>query len=280
VSPTEHTAAAPPAALSAAQIDQAAQALEHARRHQAPIEPLTTTYPGLDVAGAYAIQRVGLRRRLDADGAVVGHKIGLTSAAMQRQLGVEEPDYGYLLADMILHDPGETPPWTSAAQFCQPRIEPEVAFRLAAPLGGPDITPGDVLAACDAIAPALEIVDSRIQDWRIALADTIADNASSAAVVLGPWVPFDQVTAPRELTAELIVNDEVVDRGRGDAVLGDPAHAVAWLATTLSGLEDAAALEPGQFVIPGSFTSAASIRAGDRVTGRFPGLGDVTVTLT
>ncbi|MEJ2865401.1 2-keto-4-pentenoate hydratase [Actinomycetospora flava] len=199
MSPTEHTAAAPPAALSAAQIDQA---LEHARRHQAPIEPLTTTYPGLDVAGAYAIQRVGLRRRLDAHGVVVGHKIGLTSAAMQRQLGVEEPDYGYLLADMILHDPGETPPSTSAAQFCQPRIEPEVAFRLAAPLGGPGITPGDVLAACDPIAPALEIVD--IQDWRIALADTIADNASSAAVVLGPWIPLDQVTAPRELTAELI----------------------------------------------------------------------------
>jgi 2-oxo-3-hexenedioate decarboxylase/2-keto-4-pentenoate hydratase len=151
---------------------------------------------------------------------------------------------------MVLRDPGETPSSTSAAQFCRPKIEPEVAFRLAAPLAGPDITPVDVLAACDAVAPALEIVDSRIRDWRIALADTIADNASSAAVVLGAWLPLNQVTAPRELTAQLTVNDEVVDHGRGNAVLGDPARPVAWLAATLASLDDAAALEPGRSSSP------------------------------
>ena len=114
--------------------------------------------------------------------------------------------------------------------FCAPRVEPEVAFLLRAPLRGPGVSVEDVMAATEAVAPALEIVDSRIADWRITLADTIADNASSAAVVLGEWVPIRDVAPLPETTATLAVNDTVVGTGEGTAVLGDPAAAVAWLA--------------------------------------------------
>ena len=201
-----------------------------------------------------------------------GHKIGLTSAPMQELLGVSEPDFGYILDNMVLPNGAEVP----VTAFCAPRVEPEVAFLLRAPLQGPGVTVEDVLAATEAVAPALEIVDSRIADWRITLADTIADNASSGAVVVGR-LGADRAGPPLpETTAALVVNDETVATGQGTAVLGDPAHAVAWLANAIARYGDV--IEAGQFVMSGSYTTASFVVAGDRASATVSGLGAVHVS--
>jgi len=171
--------------LSTSQIAEAAALLHGAGRDRRPIAPVTELFPGTNVADAYRIQRVNLDRHLASGATVRGHKIGLTSQPMQDLLGVDEPDFGYVLGDMIAATS------IAAKRFCAPRVEPEIAFRLKSPLRGPAITVDDVHAATDAVAVALEIVDSRIADWRITLPDTVADNASSGAVVLGPWAPAD-----------------------------------------------------------------------------------------
>ncbi|MCV7420629.1 fumarylacetoacetate hydrolase family protein [Mycobacterium yunnanensis] len=251
----------------------AAADLWAAHRDRTPIPPLTQRYPSLDVAGAYAVQQVNLRRRLAAGATVVGRKIGLTSAPMQALLGVDEPDYGYVLDGMVIT--GDT---IDAAQFCSPRVEPEVAFLLRSTLRGPDVTVADVRAATEAVAVALEIVDSRIADWTLTLPDTVADNASSGAVILGDWVPYtDDLALPRA-AATLRVNDRDVATGTGDAVMGDPAAAVAWLANALA--DYGAELSAGQFVMSGSFTAAEFVHAGDVASTTVSGLGTVSLTFT
>lgn len=250
----------------------AAALLYNAQSRRAPVAPLTATYPNLDVAQAYAVQRLNLTRHLDQGAVLRGHKIGLTSAPMQELLGVNEPDFGYILDNMVLPDGANVPITT----FCAPRIEPEVAFLLRRPLQGPRVTVEDVLAATEAVAPALEIVDSRIADWRITLADTIADNASSGAVVLGDWVPLAQAPPLPETTAALVVNDEAVATGQGTAVLSDPANAVVWLANAIARYGDV--IEAGQFVMSGSYTTASFVAAGDRASATVSGLGAVHVS--
>jgi 2-oxo-3-hexenedioate decarboxylase/2-keto-4-pentenoate hydratase len=250
----------------------AAALLYNAQSRRAPVAPLTATYPNLDVAQAYAVQRLNLTRHLDQGAVLRGHKIGLTSAPMQELLGVNEPDFGYILDNMVLPDGANVPITT----FCAPRIEPEVAFLLRRPLQGPGVTVEDVLAATEAVAPALEIVDSRIADWRITLADTIADNASSGAVVVGDWVPLAQAPPLPETTAALVVNDEAVATGQGTAVLSDPANAVVWLANAIARYGDV--IEAGQFVMSGSYTTASFVAAGDRASATVSGLGAVHVS--
>ncbi len=250
-------------------LNEAAQRLYAAQASSTPIPPLTETYPNLDVAQAYSVQRRNLARHLAAGARLRGHKIGLTSAPMQRLLGVNEPDFGYVLDSMVLGD-GTTAP---RAAFCAPRVEPEVAFLLRAPLRGPGVTVAEVMAATEAVAAALEIVDSRIADWRITLADTVADNASSGAVVLGEWVPISDAPPLPDTTAALYLNDALVETGRGTAVMGDPAAAVAWLANALA--EYGTAIEAGQFVMSGSYTTAAFVEAGDRAAATITGLGAV-----
>ncbi|HEX7824143.1 MAG TPA: 2-keto-4-pentenoate hydratase, partial [Mycobacterium sp.] len=143
-------------------INAAAAQLWAAERDRAPIAPLTVAYPGLDVANAYAIQRVNLHRRLVTGATLVGHKIGLTSKPMQTLLGVDAPDFGFILDDMVVKTDR-----VAVERFCAPRVEPEVAFLLHAPLRGPRISPDDVRAATAAVAVALEVVDSRIADWKL-----------------------------------------------------------------------------------------------------------------
>ncbi|MEZ0365922.1 2-keto-4-pentenoate hydratase [Mycobacterium sp. pUA109] len=252
-------------------IQQAADLLYVAQDKQAPITPLTERYPGLNVADAYAIQQVNLRRRRHNGCTVVGHKIGLTSAPMQTLLGVDEPDFGYILDDMVLTD-GSTAP---AARFCAPRVEPEAAFLLRAPLQGPGVTVEDVHTATEAVAVALEVVDSRIADWKLTLPDTVADNASSGAVVLGDWIPYDNRIDLPHAQASLLLNETEADSGMGSAVLGDPAAAVAWLANALAPF--GTAILPGQFVMSGSFTSAAFVYPGDHATATITGLGAVSL---
>ncbi|MFI0816149.1 2-keto-4-pentenoate hydratase [Streptomyces sp. NPDC021098] len=260
--------------LTGAQREEAGRLLREAERHVAPIAPLSELMPGLDVADAYAVQRDTIARRL-ADGAtVVGHKVGLTAAAMQRLLGVDEPDFGHLLDDMVHRDGASVP----AARYCAPRIEPEICFRLARPLRGPGVTVDDVLAATEAVAPALEIVDSRIRDWKITLADTVADNASSAGLVHGAWTPLAEAPDLAAVLVDLVVDGERVASGSGSEVLGHPAAAVAWLANTLA--DFGTALEPGHLVLPGTMTGAPFVSAGQRIEARFSGLGPVSVTFS
>jgi 2-oxo-3-hexenedioate decarboxylase/2-keto-4-pentenoate hydratase len=172
----------------------------------------------------------------------------------------------------MVHRDGAAVP---AARHCAPRVEPEICFRLARPLRGPGVTVEDVLAATDAVAPALEIVDSRIRDWRITLADTIADNASSAGLVRGAWTPLAKAPALDTVTADLFVDGRRVASGGGREVLGHPAAAVAWLADTLAGF--GTALRPGHVVLPGAMTTAPFVSAGQKAEARFSGLGSVSV---
>ena len=255
-------------------VQQAADLLYAAQIGRAPTSPLTERFPGLDVAGAYAIQRANLSRQLHDGHTLVAHKIGLTSEPMQTLLGVNKPDFGYILDDMVLTDGAAV----AATRFCAPRVEPEVAFLLRKPLHGPGVTVDDVYAATAAVAPALEIVDSRIADWKLTLPDTIADNASSGAVVLGDWIPLHGEMDLPGARASLWLNGTEIDSGLGSAVMGDPAAAVAWLANTLASF--GAEILPGQFIMSGSFATAAFVHPGDAAATAISGLGTVSLSFT
>jgi 2-keto-4-pentenoate hydratase len=249
---------------------QAADALWHASVDRVPVEPLTDSHPDLDVADAYAIQLINIRRRLDAGATVRGHKVGLSAVAMQQMLGVHEPDYGHLLDDMFCFESDSIP----TRNFLQPRAEIEVAFVLGRPLAGPGVTVAEVIRATDFVLPAIEIVDSRVADWRIRIQDTVADNASSGAVVLGgrPAVLTD--LDPALVGAVLQRNGEIVETGCSGAVLGNPVTAVAWLANKVA--QFGVRLEPGHVIMPGACTRMIAVHAGDVIRAEFDGLGPVT----
>ena len=235
-----------------------------------PIPPLTSTYDDLTVEDAYAIQLLQVEERVAAGRLVKGHKVGLTSAAMQRLLGVDEPDYGHLLDDFFHLEHMPIP----LDRFLQPRIEPEVAFVLAKPLRGPGVTVHEAIAAVDFVLPALEIVDSRIEAWRIGLLDTIADNASSGAVVLGSSPTRLGAVDLRLTGAVMTRNGAVVGTGAGGAVLGSPITSLVWLANTVGAR--GVTLEAGHVILPGSVCAMVPVAAGDTITATFGGLGSVT----
>ncbi len=249
----------------------AARALWDADATKQTIAPLTETYPDIDVVDAYEIQLANIRRRLDAGALVRGHKVGLSAKAMQQMLGVHEPDYGHLLDDMFV-DEGATIP---IARFCQPRAEIEVAFVLGRRLEGPGVTVADVVRATDHVLPSIEIVDSRVSDWKIKIQDTVADNASSAALVLGGRPTRLHDVDPALIGANLRVNGEIVETGCSGAVLGNPVIAVAWLANKVA--QFGVSLEPGNVIMPGSCTRMVAVRPGDHVRAEFDRLGPVAV---
>ena len=255
--------------LSADERTDAADRLRDAESDRAPIPPLTATWPEIDVVDAYEIQLLNIRRR---GRPVLGHKVGLSSLVMQQMMGVDEPDYGHLLDDMALDERTSVP----ALKYCQPRVEVEVGFVLGADLPGAGCTEDDVLAATAALAPAIELIDSRIADWKIGLADTIADNASSAGFVLGPARVPPGALDVRKIEAALRRNGEVVAEGRSDAVLGNPVTAVAWLARKVA--DFGVRLRAGNIVLPGSCTKAIDVRPGDKFQADFTGLGQVSLT--
>lgn len=260
--------------LSDAVRTELADELERAERDRVAIDPLIARHPDIDVVDAYEIQLINIRRRLDAGARVVGHKVGLSSKAMQQMMGVDEPDYGHLLAEMEVYE--DVP--VEAGRYLFPRVEVEVGFVLGADLPGAECTEEDVLAATVAFAPAIELIDSRIKDWNIGLADTISDNASSAGFVLGT-----QRVAPKDIDikaidAVLTRNGEVVAEGRSDAVLGDPVIAVAWLARKVASF--GVRLKAGDIVLPGSCTRAIDARPGDDFHAEFAGLGSVRLQFT
>ncbi|MEV4240789.1 MULTISPECIES: 2-keto-4-pentenoate hydratase [unclassified Nocardia] len=255
--------------LSDAVRIELADELEAAERDRVGIDPLIARHPDIDVVDAYEIQLINIRRKLDNGAKVVGHKVGLSSLAMQQMMGVDEPDYGHLLADMEVFE--DVPVETS--RYLIPRVEVEVGFILGADLPGEDCTEADVLAATVAYAPSIELIDSRIKDWKIGLADTISDNASSAGFVLGAARVAPKDLDIRAIDAVLTRNGEVVAQGRSDAVLGDPVIAVAWLARKVASF--GVRLQAGDIVLPGSCTRAIDARAGDSFHAEFVGLGSV-----
>ncbi|HLI27526.1 MAG TPA: fumarylacetoacetate hydrolase family protein [Chloroflexota bacterium] len=258
-------------ALDRATIEQLADELLEAERTRVAIAPLTERYPGLDVRDAYAIQLAIVARKTAAGARVVGKKIGLTSRAMQRQLAVDQPDYGHLFDTMMVIEGGDVP----VATLLQPRVEPEIAFVLKADLPGPGVTREQVLAATAYVTPAIEIIDSRVRNWQIKLGDTVADNGSSARVVLGSVItPVDAVDL-RLVGCVLEKNGEVISTGAGAAVLGDPALSVAWLANTLASF--GIPLQAGEIILPGSLTRSEPVRAGDVVRATYDRLGSVSV---
>jgi 2-keto-4-pentenoate hydratase len=250
----------------------AAMLHEAEQKRRAPLAPLSEVYPGLTIEQAYAIQRAWLEIKHKEHVQLIGHKIGLTSLAMQQQLGVDQPDYGFLLNTMVV-PAGSV---LAYSDFIAPRIEPEIGFWLAKDVRGPGVTAAEVMAATRGVCAALELVDSRIANWRIKLVDTIADNASSARVVISDYVvpPADLDLVAEGVT--LYRNDEAIGMGNGAAVLGHPAAAVAWLANKLA--DFGIALLAGQFVLPGAMCAAASAKAGESYRAAFTHLGDVSVS--
>lgn len=243
--------------------------LAQAERSRVPISPLTTAQPDIDVVDAYEIQLLNIRQRVAEGARVVGHKVGLSSEAMQRMMGVDEPDYGHLLDTMQVF---ENVPVT-VANYLYPRVEVEVAFLLGEDLPGAGCTEEHVLAATEAFAPAIELIDSRIADWKIKLCDTIADNASSAGFVLGEQRLSPAGIDIKNIDAVLTRNGDEVAKGRSDAVLGNPATAVAWLARKVESF--GVRLKAGDVVLPGTATRAIDARAGDDFVADFAGLGSV-----
>ena len=238
-----------------------------------PIPPIHDELPEGDVAAAYRVQEVNTEHWLAAGRRLVGRKIGLTSAAVQRQLGVDQPDFGMLFADMAVDD-GATVP---AGRLLQAKVEAEIAFVLGGDLDEPEPTLADLLRAVDYALPAIEIVDSRIADWRIGIVDTVADNASSGMFVLG--------TTPRSVhdpDLDLRLAGMVMERhgeplvfGAGAACLGNPLNALRWLAATM-----AAAGRPlgaGDVVLSGALGPMTTVAPGDRFEARISGLGSVRV---
>ncbi len=259
-------------------IEDLASALDIAWTGRTPIAPITATYPEVDLADSYAIQTAWTNLRVQRGEKIVGRKIGLTSPAIQAQLGVSEPDYGTLWRSSF-YEAANGEVTIPASDFLQPRIEGEVAFLIGAPLKGPNITPEQVLAATQACALGVEIVDSRIADWKIKLIDTIADNASYGGFTLGPW---DKTLVKSDLLATLAMkithNGDLAADGLSTAAFGHPAKSTAWLANKL--LEFGVSLEPGDVVISGGITKMLPVVAGDEFVFSLSTQPDLTINFS
>ncbi len=246
-------------ALNGTLIKEAAQALSSATRDCKPIDPLTETYQGITLDEAYRIQLKNVEMRVAEGRKVVGKKIGLTSPAMQEMFNLTEPDYGHLLDDMLVYQGAGV----RVSRMLQPRVEGEIAFILERDLKGPGITPADVVRATAGVAPALEIIDSRIRDWKIKAQDTVADNASSAAFVLGTNLIPPAKLDLRYVGYVMMKNGRLATAGVGAAVLGDPVQAVAWLANKMA--EYGIILKSGEIILSGSAAAAVAVKTGDSV---------------
>mgnify|MGYP001325392924 FL=1 len=252
-------------------IDQLGDELYEALKACRTLEPLTNRHADITIDDAYAIQQRMMKRRLDAGEKVVGKKIGVTSKAVMNMLGVFQPDFGWL-TDAMVYNEGQA---IEAKTLIQPKAEGEIAFVLKKTLKGPGVSAADVLAATEGVMACFEIVDSRIQDWKINIQDTVADNASCGVFVLG-----DRLVDVRDVdlaTCGMILekNGEIIATGAGAAALGHPANAVAWLANTLGA--HGIALEAGEVVLSGSLAIMTPVQAGDNLRVTIGGIGGCSV---
>jgi 2-keto-4-pentenoate hydratase len=257
-----------PSSASPADLANLAERLWLAEIECVGIDPLTAG-TDLTIEDAYAIQSYNVQRRVANGCTVRGRKVGLTSRAVQQLLGVHEPNFGVLLDDMIVDEGDEI----AIGRLVQPRVEAELAFVMGRDLAGPEVTRDDAQAAIDGVLASIEVVDSRIADWRITIADTVADNASGARVVLGSRVVPIGDLDPRLTGVLFLRNGVAIESGAGAAVLGDPAQAVAWLANKLGSL--GTGLRAGDVVLSGALHRMVPVRPGDAFEARFAHLGAV-----
>jgi len=246
--------------------------LYQAMLNREAVAPLTDRGEDITINDAYHISLRMLERRLAGGASVIGKKIGVTSKAVQNMLNVHQPDFGYLTDDMVFNS-GEVMPISD--RLIAPRAEGEIAFILKKDLSGPGVTNADVLAATECVMPCFEIVDSRIQDWKIAIQDTVADNASCGLFVLG-----DQAVSPRKVdlgTCGMVVekNGSVLSAGAGAAALGSPVNCVTWLANTLG--EFGITLKAGEVILSGSLVPLEPVKAGDYMRVDIGGIGSASV---
>jgi 2-oxopent-4-enoate hydratase len=254
-----------------ATVADLADRLWRAESERVAVPPLTADVPDLTIDDAYAVQTRNIDRRVDAGAVVRGRKVGLTSRPVQDLLGVHEPNFGVLLDDMFVDEGDEV----GFDTLLQPRVESEIAFLMGSDLAGPGVTTTGAMAAVAGVLPAVEVVDSRIVDWRVRIADTVADNAASARVVIGArMVPVEEVDL-RLLGVLFFRNGSPIESGAGAAVLGNPARCVAWLANKLGSL--GSGLRRGDVVLSGALHRMVPVRPGDCVQATFAHLGSVTV---
>ena len=261
--------------LAADKILSYGNTLYDSLRRRRTIEPLTEREPDITIEDAYRISLRLLQRRLDDGEAVIGKKIGVTSKAVMNMLQVDQPDFGYLTDRMVYNNGDEIP---ISSEMIQPRAEGEIAFILKYDLEGPGVTNAAVLRATECVMPCFEIVDSRIRDWKIRIQDTIADNASCGAFMLG-----DRAVDPRNVdlvTCGMVhsKNGEVIATGAGAAALGSPVNCVAWLANTLGkfGIK----LEAGEVILSGSLVPLHPVVPGDSMSLSIGGIGNASVRFT
>lgn len=253
-------------------IRAAADRLSEAARTGQPCAPVRDLI-GLSPEAAYEVQFLTTRAALEAGRRLVGRKIGLTSRAVQQQLGVDQPDFGVLFADMEFCDGEVIPP----GRLLQPKAEAEVAFVLKDDLPLPDVTPTQVARAVDYVVPAIEIVGSRVANWDIRISDTIADNASSGVYVLGGPIRRLDGLDLAGLGMVLERNGAAASFGGGAACLGNPLTAVVWLARTCARL--GMSLKAGDVVLSGALGPMVPVAPGDVLTARITGLGTVSVAI-
>lgn len=239
-----------------------------------PVPPVRDLLGVEDIAAAYAVQRELTRRREDGGGVVVGRKIGLTSPAVQEQLGVDQPDIGVLFADMDVSGRPEIP----SDRLLQSKAEVEIAFVLKQDLAEGDLDDVQVRAAVDYAVAALEIVDSRVANWDITITDTVADNASSGLFMLSDRAVTLAEFEPREVTMRMYADSELVSEGTGAACLGDPLNALGWLARTARELGEP--LRAGQIILSGALGPMVPTPPGTRIRAEISSLGDLTATFS
>src|SRR5256885_1418056 len=256
--------------LADADHQKAADILMNAEKTRQQATQLSVTFPGITFEDAYAISTECAKRKMAAEAKLIGHKVGLTSKAMQASSQINEPDYGYLFDSMMIADGAKVP----HANYCVPRVEVELAFVLGKQLRGPGVGLTDVLRATEYVVPALEIVDARVQNPR-KIFDTISDNGAGAGIVVGgrPIRPMD--VDLRWVGGIMYVNGEIEETGLAAGVLGHPAMGVAWLANKLGQL--GVPLEAGHLVLSGSFTRVVWAKKGDTLHGDFGQLGGVAI---
>lgn len=254
-------------------IQESAQALLESEKTKQTIEAFTSNN-NITKDDAYQIQLNVIDYKKENGAKVVGKKIGLTSKAMQEMLGVDTPDYGHLLDNMIYEDEKAI----SLEKFIQPKVEFEIGFVMKEKLQGPGVTEEDVIRATDYVVPAIEIIDSRIRDWKIKFEDTVADNGSSAGAIIGKTrKKLTEIHLP-EVKMSLYKNDKWVDSAYGSAVMGDPIKAVAWLANEVGAYD--ISLDPGEIILAGALSKAVSIEPGDHFRAEFDQLGTVSAMFT
>jgi len=262
--------------MQGAIINDCGDELYHALISGVTVPPLTGRFCDMTIDDAYYISLRMMSRRIEAGERVIGKKIGVTSRAVQAMLKVDQPDFGFLTDSMLFED-GFTLS-LGEHQLIQPRAEGEIAFKLKSTLEGPGVTARQVMAATESVMPCFEIVDSRIDNWQIKIQDTVADNASCGVFILGKQAidPAKLDLAALEMTVSK--NNHSISRGKGAAVQGHPANAVAWLANTLGRF--GIALEAGEIILSGSLVPLEPVKAGDHMSLEAAGLGCVSVHFT